>query len=537
MILPRLFIRQCRNALRRSKVADSTGSDMSGGNLLMRTLILRRILLRNFLSPAEKYVGILLPPSAGGVIANAALPLAGRIGVNLNYTVSSDTLNYCLQHCGIKHVITSRKFMEKVDLELNAELIYLEDLKPLVTTLDKVVSTTMAYAMPAGMLERSLGLLDVRDDDVFTVIFTSGSTGRPKGVTLSYRNIGSNVEAIDQVVKLNRDDVLCGILPFFHSLGFTVTLWAVLGLDIKGIYHFSPLDARQIGKLAHEHRATILLSTPTFLRSFLRRCQPEEFATLDVVVAGAEKLPSELCDAFQERFGVRPVEGYGTTELSPLVSVNIPPSRAPHGDKSGLKEGTVGRPVPGVKAKIVHPETGAELGRNEPGLLLIQGPNVMLGYLHQPELTAKVMRDGWYITGDIAILDSDGFIQITGRQSRFSKIGGEMVPHVTIEEALQKILGTDEQKQGVAVSAVPDERKGERLIVLHTAIEKSVDQVCKELSAAGLPNLWIPGTDSFFLVEEIPVLGTGKLDLQGVKQLAQAKAGERAAVGAKSRDA
>jgi acyl-[acyl-carrier-protein]-phospholipid O-acyltransferase/long-chain-fatty-acid--[acyl-carrier-protein] ligase len=315
------------------------------------------------------------------------------------------------------------------------------------------------------------------------------------------------------------------VLPFFHSFGFTVTLWSVLGLDVQGVYHYNPLDAKVIGKLCQEHHVTVLMTTATFLRTYLRRCQREEFATVDVVVAGAEKLPRELANVFEEKMGVRPVEGYGTTELSPLVSVNIPPSRAPrNGDNLGLKEGSVGRPVPGVSAKVIHAETGEDLGVDQPGLLLIKGPNVMQGYLNQPELTAEVIRDGWYVTGDVAFIDAEGFIHITGRKSRFSKIGGEMVPHIRIEEALQQILSPDEQKLTVAVTALPDERKGERLIVLHTALDKSPEQIVKELSAAGLPNLWIPAADAFYQVNEIPVLGTGKLDLQAVKQLAQEKA-------------
>jgi acyl-[acyl-carrier-protein]-phospholipid O-acyltransferase/long-chain-fatty-acid--[acyl-carrier-protein] ligase len=308
-------------------------------------------------------------------------------------------------------------------------------------------------------------------------------------------------------------------------MGFSITLWCVLGLDLKGIYHFSPLDAKQIGKLCQEHGATILIAAPTFLRNYLRRCSKEDLATLDVVVAGAEKLPQDLSNAFEDKFGVRPVEGYGTTELSPLVSVNIPPSRAKRGDTIGLKEGSVGRPVPEVVAKVIDPETGRDVAPGQPGLLLIGGPNVMQGYLGQDAKTAEVMRDGFYVTGDIARVDEDGFIFITGRQSRFSKLGGEMVPHLVIEEALQKIIGEgDEQKICTAVTAIPDERKGERLIVLHTAMEKLPEHVVRELAAFGLPNLWIPSPDSFFEVTEIPVLGTGKLDLQRLKQVAQEKA-------------
>jgi acyl-[acyl-carrier-protein]-phospholipid O-acyltransferase / long-chain-fatty-acid--[acyl-carrier-protein] ligase len=295
----------------------------------------------------------------------------------------------------------------------------------------------------------------------------------------------------------------------------------VLALNIRGIYHFNPLDARQVAKIVEKYRATVLLTTPTFLRGFLRRCSPEEFKSLNTVVAGAEKLPVDLCDSFEKKFGIRPVEGYGTTELSPLVSVNVPPSRSVPGHAVDLREGTVGRPVPGVSARIIDLDDGHTLGTNQSGMLLISGPNVMKGYLNQPEKTAEVVRDGWYVTGDVALIDDDGFIRITGRESRFSKIGGEMVPHLKIEESLQQLVGGDEESAvQLAVTAVPDERKGERLIVLHTALPKSPQELCADLMALGLPNIYIPSPDSFFEVEQIPILGTGKLDLRRMKDLA-----------------
>jgi acyl-[acyl-carrier-protein]-phospholipid O-acyltransferase/long-chain-fatty-acid--[acyl-carrier-protein] ligase len=526
MILPRAFLRTCRQRLRRPKLADSLGTELTGGSLLTRALIVRRLLRRVVLAEDEKYVGVLLPPSAAAVLANVACPLAGRVAVNLNYTLAPGSIASCIRQCGIRHVLTSRRFMEKLKLELDAELVFVEDLRPKATLFDKLFAGLMAYAVPLRLLERALGLTKIGLDDVLTVIFTSGSTGDPKGVMLSYGNVGSNVDAIDELVRLKDDDVLLGILPFFHSFGYTATMWTVLTLSPKGVYHVSPLEARQIGDLAKKHGVTILIATPTFLRSYLKRCQPEEFAALDVVVAGAERLPKELSDAFEERFGVRPVEGYGCTELSPLVAVNIPPSRAADAGAITVKEGTVGRPVPGVSAKITHldgttdNQVGAELGRDEPGMLWIKGPNVMLGYLGRSEMTAKVVRDGWYMTGDVALIDHDGFIRITGRQSRFSKIGGEMVPHIKIEEELHKVIGTGEDELKVAVTAVPDARRGERLVVIHTALNKSPETIAKELGQAGLPNLWIPSADSFHQVEAIPVLGTGKVDLKGLKDLA-----------------
>jgi len=333
--------------------------------------------------------------------------------------------------------------------------------------------------------------------------------------------VQSNFEAVRIVADLKHEDCLIGILPFFHSMGYTITMWGVAGLDISGVFHFSPIDAKQIGKLTKQHEASCLISTPTFLRGLMRRCKPEELQTLDVVVAGAEKLPTDLCDAFEKKFSVRPVEGYGATELSPLVSVNIPPSRSRDDGLVDIKEGSVGQPISLVETKVTDIDSGEVLGKNEPGMLWIKGPNVMKGYFKRKDLTDEVVVDGWYKTGDVAKVDDDGFIIITDRASRFSKIGGEMVPHIKVEELLNQIIGVDEEV-GIkaAVTAVPDEKKGERLIVVHLPLEQPPSDLCKELSLNGLPNIFIPSVDSFHEIESMPVLGSGKLDLKGLKRIA-----------------
>jgi acyl-[acyl-carrier-protein]-phospholipid O-acyltransferase/long-chain-fatty-acid--[acyl-carrier-protein] ligase len=338
---------------------------------------------------------------------------------------------------------------------------------------------------------------------------------------LSHYNIGSNVGAVDEIVRLTKDDVLLGILPFFHSFGYTVTLWTVLALDPMGVYHYSPLEAREVGKLCRKYGTTIMLSTPTFLRSYLRRCEREDFGAMQVLFTGAEKLPTELADAFEQKLGIRPTEGYGCTELSPIASANIPPGRGTTGEFEGVKEGTIGRPLPGISAKIVDLDSGADLGPNRQGMLLFTGPNVMQGYLNRPDLTKEVLRDGWYVTGDVAEIDEEGFIKITGRISRFSKLAGEMVPHLRIEETLNHVLALDDAEEiRLVVSAVPDPKKGEKLVVLHTGLPITPEDICRKLGEAGLPALWTPAPDSFRQVDAIPLLGTGKLDLKGVKDLA-----------------
>jgi len=520
------FIRCCKQKKFKSKIGDSTKQEETGGSLLTRCLVLRRLLRKHVLDSDEQNVGVLIPPTVGGAIVNLALALDKRVAINLNYSLSPELINYCIKTAGIKHVLTTRKVMEKFGFELECEVSYLDDLKEKVTSSDKAIAAFQSYLVPSGLLARNLGLNRLKPDDVMTIVFTSGSTGVPKGVLLTQRNIMTNVQGINQVASFIPEDTMVGILPFFHSMGYTATLWAPMACNIRGVYHFSPLEAQVIGKLVETFSGTIIVATPTFLRSYMRRCTPEQFKSLNTVVAGAERLPKELCDEFEAKFGVRPIEGYGTTELSPITAVNIPPSRQ-HGPKFQVdcKEGTVGRPIPYVAAKITDLDSGEELGPNLPGMLWIKGPNVMKGYLNQPEATAEVLVDGWYKTGDVAILDEDGFIKITGRMSRFSKIGGEMVPHLKIEEVLSAALDSTPSDNSddhllVAVTAVADERKGERLIVLYATDVKTVDEMQAALKEAGLPNIFIPSADSFFRVESLPVLGTGKLDLKGIKDMA-----------------
>lgn len=524
LIPARRFIRHCKSSRSGIKVTDSTNVTLTAGKMLMAALALRRVLHREVFTKGEKQVGVLLPPSVGGSLANMALALDRRVAVNLNYTLSEDVIQNCIDKAEIKHILTSRKFLEKKPYAIEgAEFVFLEDIKKKITLQDKLSAALGCLLTPAWLLERQLGLHRLDPNENLTIIFTSGSTGEPKGVMLSHANIGSNVEAVDQLLNLKKEDGLLAVLPFFHSFGYMACLWLPMCYRVRGIYHFNPLDAKVVGKLCQDHSATIMMATPTFLKMYLRRCEKEEFSTLDLIVVGAEKLPVDLANEFHAKFGVLPTEGYGTTELSPVAAVNVPDYRAPHMTQIGTKLGTVGRPLPGVTAKVVDPETFENRGIETEGLLLIKGPNVMRGYLDDPEKTNEVIRDGWYNTGDFAMLDRDGFVTITGRQSRFSKIAGEMVPHIRIEMELLKICEPPEQEEvavTLVVTAVPDEMRGERLIVLYTKLCKPIDQIIHELAATGLPKLWLPAGDSFLQVDSIPILGTGKLDLKAVKELA-----------------
>nr|MCS5617603.1 AMP-binding protein [Pirellulales bacterium] len=355
--------------------------------------------LDRVLAPDEKRVGVLLPPTAGAAIVNAALSLSGRVAVNLNYTSAQPILDVCMERAGLKHVISSPLFLARVKLAVGDRLLDAGELKQRATVLDKVQGFLQATVVPVPLLERALGLHRLRPEDPLTVIFTSGSTGDPKGVVLSEENVCSNVRAIDQLLHLSPADVALGVLPFFHSYGYTTTLWTPLVLDPAVVYHTDPRDAQVVGRLAREYHATILMATPTFLRIYVRRTPAEDFASLEAVFGAAEKLPKEVSNAFEEKFGVRPSEAYGATELSPLVAANVPPSRHVPGRPVDAREGTVGQPIAGSRAKITDREGERELPLGEEGLLWISGPNVMQGYLDRPDLTAGVVRDGWYCTG------------------------------------------------------------------------------------------------------------------------------------------
>ncbi len=499
-------------------MADKTRPHITGLKALLGTITLARVLRPYW--EGQSCVGLLLPPSVPGALINIAASVAGKTSVNLNYTVGRAGLESAIKQASLKTVLTSRQFAEKAKLDLPAgvTMLWLEDIAQQVGVVDKLMALCLALLAPLRLVEIACGQdRKLSMDDVATIIFSSGSTAEPKGVMLSHFSITSNVEGAAQVIHINRHDRALGVLPFFHSFGYLL-LWLLARNGAGLIFHPSPLDATAIGELCEDYRITLLITTPTFLQLYLRRCTPEQFGSLRVVLTGAEKLPLRLVDAFQAKFGITPVEGYGVTECSPVIATNCPDYRAAGFYQVASRRGTVGQPIPGVSVRIVDPDTWEILSPGQPGLLLVKGPNLMKGYLGREDLTAQAMRNGWYVTGDIASLDDDGFLTITDRLSRFSKIGGEMVPHGRVEEALHQAIGAETQV--FAVTGIPDEKKGERLAVLHTLDEQLIPRVLEKLSVSGFPNLFIPNKHDFIKVDALPVLGTGKLDLRSVKQIA-----------------
>jgi acyl-[acyl-carrier-protein]-phospholipid O-acyltransferase/long-chain-fatty-acid--[acyl-carrier-protein] ligase len=513
------FIRMARRHLGKSAIADTTSGDLSYFKALVGSIVFTRK-LKKLLGP-EEMVGVLVPPTVGGALTNIAITMLGRVPVNLNYTATNETLESCGKQCNIKQVLTSRKFMERLtQMKPPGEVIFLEDIKDSVKGSDRIVAMLLALLAPTWLLDRLHSQGRRNSEDLATIIFSSGSEGDPKGVMLTHRNVIANAETVLEVFPHDKQSVIIGYLPFFHSFGFTVTLWLALCNGVKGIYHPNPLEPKVIGNLSQEHHGSVMIGTSTFLQNFIRRCTPEQFAALKFVVAGAEKLSPRVREAFKEKFGVEPLEGYGTTECAPAVTVNIPDCVSPGFHGHYCKHGTIGRPFPGQSVRVVDPDTREILGEGQSGLLQVKGPNIMKGYLGQPERTAKVLQDGWYDTGDIAAIDEEGFIRITDRLARFSKIGGEMVPHTTVEEKLHDLLALTDQM--MAVASVPDEQKGERLVVLHTLSDEQLDDLISRLDQIALPNLWIPRARAFYRIEELPVLATGKMDIRAVKRMAAA---------------
>ena len=335
---------------------------------------------------------------------------------------------------------------------------------------------------------------------------------------LSHRNLISNTESVNHLFQVDESDTIAGVLPLFHSFGFTYTLWFPLLNGASAAYHAQPLDAKGVGRLVEQSKATFLPAPSTFCQAYVRGCSKEQFASLRYVLVGAEKLRSSVAQSFAEKFGIQLLEGYGATEISPVISVNIP-SRERAGIKQvGLCSGTVGHPVPGVAARVVDPESGETLRSGQEGLLLVTGPNRMLRYLNREADTAAVMREGWYVTGDIVTMDEDGFITIVDRQSRFSKIGGEMVPHGKLEAILQSAMPA----ATCAVTAIADDHRGERLVAFVGDRSTTPQQIWQLLLSSGLPRLWIPKVDDIRLVDNLPLLSTGKIDLRAIRQMPSA---------------
>ena len=473
-------------------------------------------------------VAIVLPPGKGGLIANLAVLFAGKIPVNLNFTASHNAIRSSIRQADVDRFITADPFVRKVPSfpwPPNRDLIFIERVIPEIKK-EIVKWGIISKLLPASILASLLGLNKRRGDDEAVLLFTSGSSGEPKGVPLTHRNVLANVTQFATRLNMGRDASLLGCLPLFHSFGCTVTLWYPVIEGINLVTYPSPLETKRLAELISLHQVDVLLATPTFLRGYMKRIDPAQLESLKLIVTGAEKLPQSLADAFEEKFGIRPMEGYGLTETSPATNVNLPSPQETAGAHTLAAQlgGSVGQFLPGIAIRLVDAVSDAPVPLDKPGIIILRGPNIFPGYLRDEKRTKEVLSDdGWFRTGDVGFLDADGFLHIQGRISRFSKIAGEMVPHETIESAINQVLGLDaETERKIAIVGIPDEAKGEAIVLLSTICGPTLEQECIDLRYKlldhGLTSLWCPRI--IVHVEEIPLLASGKLDIKSCQQLA-----------------
>src|SRR5881227_1036849 len=470
--LDRHLAEECVRGLKRRRFATAVidgidHSQLSRSKLLGAAAALSRYLRKEF---SDKRIAIVLPASKASMVANLAVTLADKVPVDLNFTIGRVANESCCKRANLQVAISATQFMERLkDFPWPERVLKLDQLMPRLK-LQILFWWIVSILVPARLLLRLLQIPKDGGHREAVLLFTSGTTGEPKGVVISHRNVVGNVSQFRQLLDARDTDAILASLPFFHTFGSTVTLWYPLIEGVRIVTYPNPLEAAKNAALIERYKLTLLLATPTFLRGYLRKVEPDKLRSLRLVITGAEKLPLDLAKNFEERFNQRVFEGYGLTETSPVVSVNLPeprPTKQGEQVQPSSRLGSVGKMAPGIAAEIREPETNRKLSLHESGMLWLRGVNIFEGYLRDPERTADVLQDGWLKTGDLGRFDEDGFLYIEGRLSRFSKIGGEMVPHEVIEHKIVDLLdlsGKDERM--VAIVGVQDKAKGEALVLL-----------------------------------------------------------------------
>ncbi|QSH40780.1 AMP-binding protein [Lentisphaerota bacterium ZTH] len=505
----------------RKMIKEYDGSEWkehSNFSILVKAILVSRE-IRKMTSEDSKYVGMMLPNGSGAVVILLAILMADKVPAILNFTASKAAIQSAIDNAGLELILTSRRFLSKINYDTLPEMFMLEKLAGRITRFRKTVAVLMAALLPWRELMNIISPVSHQDvHRTGALIFSSGSTGIPKGVMLSHHNMNSDLYSFIRIMNWRGTDKIIGNLPIFHSFGLTVCFWLPLTAAADVVYIPNPLDAKSVGYAVKRAGVTLMMATPGFLQNYMRRCNVEDFKSLRLVVTGAEKLRNDIADKFKEMTGLTIAEGYGCSELSPVVSINVANSILDLGTSVG-KRGSIGTAMPGICVKIVDPESFELLPPDTDGLMLVKGANVMQGYLNEPEKTAEVMHGDFYITGDIAQMNESGYITITGRLSRFSKIAGEMVPHELVEKEINELLLSEERC--IAVCGMEDARKGEKLMVFYSNMELDAQEIVQELRSKGLPNLWIPRAENFIFMEKIPMLGSGKLDLAALQKVTE----------------
>ena len=463
-----------------------------------KALIAALIISRKLRDAGKGYIGILLPTSSACALSILGSLMIGRTPVMINYSTGAhENTLFAKRKCSFSTIITARAFLEKINCEPVDGMVFIEDIMGSVTFNEKITAAITAL-LPLPVLLRMVH--GGRPDDDAVILFTSGSEKEPKGVQLTHRNILSNVKSICSMIEVYDKDVILANLPYFHVLGFTVTLWLPIYVGANIVFYANPLEYKTIATIIREERPTIMIGTPSFLSGYVRKSDPGDFTSLRIVMCGADKCPEALRQEYLDKHGITVFEGYGTTETSPVISVNLPGSNKP---------GSVGKVVANARVKIENYDTGDDCKPNDVGRILVKGDLVMKGYFDEFEETSMRVRHGWYDTGDMGYLDEDGYLWHAGRLKRFVKIGGEMVSLVRVEIALERLL-----PEGVecCVVEVPDLHKGARIIA---AVTKHLDErkTLKQM-AESLPKLALP--KQFIVMEELPKMGSGKIDFRTV---------------------
>ena len=521
------WLKQAKISKTAFAVADIEGVEISHKRFLTGVLLFSKKI--EAYSP-EQNIGLLLPSSGGGAIASMAILSLGKTLVNLNFTAGKKALQSAVKQAEVKHIYTSRKFLDKMSekgIELESffpgiKLLMLEAIKEEISTLARLGTLLKAILMPASLIQKSY-FKNVSMSDTAAILFSSGSEGSPKGVELSHSNIAANAKQAAIELGAVSTDIVMSTLPTFHAFGFAITTLMPLSEGIPIVCHPDPKDVATIASGIAKYSGTILVGTPTFLRMYTisKKVSAESLKSLRLVVAGAEKLRSEVRDGFESKFNMPVYEGYGTTETSPGASVNLPDIKSSDSQDIKLRNrpGTVGKAFSGTEFRIVDPDSLEPIPTSQDGLILIGGPQIMKGYLKMPEKTAEVIEiiDGyrWYRSGDKGHLDEDGFLTIVDRYSRFAKIGGEMISLTTVEEEILDACNNSELE--IAATCLPDQKKGEKIVLLST-VEINKDELKVLLNKANVNPLHYPS--KVLVVKEIPKLGSGKTDFGATTNIA-----------------
>lgn len=497
MLLHLEFIKTAKRYKEKIAIRDKTTTkDVTYSKALLASLILSH----QFRTYKEGFIGIMIPTSAGSMLSILGCLMAGKVPVMINYsTGAASNAEYAQNKCGFKTIIASRALVEKLGCRLVSGMVFIEDIMKKISGIDKIRAVIWCL-LPLPILLHMIHRGEERDNLV--ILFTSGSEKDPKAVQLTHRNISSNIEGISRTLPISDHDIMLGNLPLFHVFGQTINLWLPLIKGMTVITYANPLEYRVICQIIREEGCTLMVGTPVFFTGYLRQSQPGDFLSIRIAVAGADKMPDALRDAFLTKHNLIIYEGYGTTETSPVISSNSP---------KFCKNGSVGRPLPNVKVKIIDTDTGQEVPRGQIGKILVKGDMVMQGYLDDLEETSYRIINGWYDTGDMGMMDEDGFLWHKGRLKRFVKIGGEMISLVRIENALEEIMPDN---VSCCVVEVPDSLKGAKIVVAVTE-PVSEKEILKKL-AKKLPSIAIP--KKFIVIKDFPKMGSGKIDFRHITE-------------------